>query len=329
MKLKSLVLPKEINFEQETATSTYAKFIIEPLERGFGTTIGHALRRTLLSSIQGAAPVALRIDGVLHEFGIIPGIYEDITEIVLNIKNVRVRLLGDEPKILALQASHKGEIKAKNFEHDADIEVLNPDLHICTITEDTKLKMEVEIGSGRGYVAAEQNKKPEAPVGTIFLDSMFSPVLKVNYDVENTRVGQRTDFDKLIMEIWTNGSLTPEESLALAAKLLKDHLQILITEEEVLEVEEEEKVDEEVLKIRNLLRMRVDELELSVRSFNCLKAANIQTIEDLVKKTEADMLKYRNFGRKSLTELNQILASMGLSFGIDVEKYREILKAKE
>jgi DNA-directed RNA polymerase subunit alpha len=329
MKLKSLVLPKEVNFEPETATSTYSKFIIEPLERGFGTTIGHALRRTLLSSIQGAAPVSLRIDGILHEFGTIPGVYEDVTEIVLNTKNLRLKLLGDEPKVLSINSARKGEIKAKDFEHDADIEILNPDLHILTITEDTKLKMEIEIGSGRSYVTAELNKKSNAPVGTIFLDAMFSPVLKVNYEVENTRVGQKTDFDKLIMEIWTNGSLTPEESLTLAAKLLKDHLQILIKTEEVMEEAEEEKVDQEILRIRNLLKMRVDELELSVRSSNCLKAANIQTIEDLVKKTEAEMLKYRNFGRKSLTELNQILASMGLSFGMDIEKYKEVLKTKE
>jgi len=321
-------MPKEVKVEESTLTDKYTKFIVEPLERGFGITLGNALRRTLLSSIQGAAPVALRIDGVLHEFSTIPGVYEDVTEIVLNVKRLRLKLNGDEPKTLVLETNKKGDFSAKDIKTNGEIEILNPDLHLVKITEDVKFKMEIDIGVGRSYVSAEQNKKEEAPVGTIFLDSMFSPVQKVNFTVENTRVGQRTDYDRLILEIWTDGSLTPEDALCFASKILKDHFQLFIKLEEELEIAEEEEVDEETLRIRNLLKTRVDELELSVRSSNCLRAANIQTLEDLVQKTEAEMLKYRNFGRKSLTELNTILSGLGLSFGMDVSKYREPEKKK-
>jgi DNA-directed RNA polymerase subunit alpha len=298
------------------------------LERGFGTTIGNALRRALLSSIQGAAPVAVRIDGILHEFSTIPGVYEDVTEIVLSIKRLRLKLLGDEPKVLLLEANKKGELTAKDIKTDGDIQILNPDLHIAELTEDTKFKMEIDIGMGRSYVPSEQNKRPDAPVGTIFLDSLFSPVQKVNCEVENTRVAQRTDYDKLILEVWTDGSLTPEDAVCYASKTLKDHFQLFIKLDEELEMAEEEVEDEETLKIRNLLKTRVDELELSVRSSNCLRAANIQTLEDLVQKTEPEMLKYRNFGRKSLTELNSVLAELGLSFGMDISKYKELPKEK-
>jgi DNA-directed RNA polymerase subunit alpha len=328
MKWKSLQMPRDIQVEDATRTDKYSKFTIEPLERGFGTTIGSALRRTLLSSIQGAAPVGMRIDGILHEFSTIPGVYEDVTEIVLNIKRLRLKLLGDEPKILRLEASKKGELTAGDIKTNGDIQILNPDLHIAQLTEDTKFKMEIDIGVGRSYVTSEQNKRPDAPVGTIFLDSMFSPVQKINFEVENTRVGQRTDYDRLILEIWTDGSLTPEDALCYASKILKDHLQLFIKLDEELQMAEEEVVDETTLKIRNLLKTRVDELELSVRSSNCLRAANIQTLEDLVQKTEPEMLKYRNFGRKSLTELNTVLAELGLSFGMDVSKYKEPPKGK-
>jgi DNA-directed RNA polymerase subunit alpha len=323
MKWKSLQMPKEIKMEQSSMTDKYTKFIVEPLERGFGTTLGNALRRTLLSSIQGAAPVALRIDSVLHEFSTIPGVYEDATEIVLNVKRLRLRLNGDEPKTLVLEMSKKGNYTAKDIRTDGEIEILNPELHLVQATEDVKLKMEIDIGVGRSYVTAEHNKKPDAPVGTVFLDSLFSPVEKVNFTVENTRVGQRTDYDRLIMEIWTDGSLTPEDALCFSSKILKDHFQLFIKLEEELEMAEEEVVDEETLRIRGLLKTRVDELELSVRSSNCLRAANIQTLEDLVQKTEAEMLKYRNFGRKSLTELSTILSELGLDFGMDVSKYKE------
>ncbi|KPL04887.1 MAG: DNA-directed RNA polymerase subunit alpha [candidate division Zixibacteria bacterium SM1_73] len=328
MKWKSLQMPKEIQIEEDSMTDKYSKFTIEPLERGFGTTLGNALRRTLLSSIQGVAPVALRIDGVLHEFSTIPGVYEDVTEIVLNVKKIRLKLLGDEPKKLRIEANGKGDLTAGDIKTDGDIQILNPDLHIAQLTEDTKLEMEIDTGVGRSFVPAEQNKRSDAPVGTIFLDSLFSPVQKVNLEVENTRVGQRTDYDRLILEIWTDGSLTPEDALCYASRILRDHLQLFIKLDEELEMAEEEEVDEETLKIRNLLKTRVDELELSVRSSNCLRAANIQTLEDLVQKTEQEMLKYRNFGRKSLTELNTILADLGLSFGMDVSKYKEPQKEK-
>jgi DNA-directed RNA polymerase subunit alpha len=328
MKWKGLQMPKDIQIEEATMTDKYSKFTVEPLERGFGTTLGHALHRVLLSSIQGVAPVAVRIDGILHEFSTIPGVYEDVTEIVLNVKSMRVKLLGDEPKTLLLEANKRGELTAGDIRTDGDIEILNPDLHIAQLAEDTKFKMEIDIGEGRSWVPAEQNKKPDAPVGTIFLDSMFSPVQKVNFEVENTRMGQRTDYDKLILEIWTDGSLTPEDALCYASKILKDHLQLFIKLEEELEMAEEEEVDEETLKIMNLLETKVDELELSVRSSNCLRAANIKTLEELVQKTEPEMLKYRNFGRKSLTELNTILAELGLSFGMDVSKYKRIPKGK-
>ena len=328
MKWKSLQMPKDIQIEEATRTDKYSKFTIEPLERGFGTTIGNALRRALLSSIQGAAPVAVRIDGILHEFSTIPGVYEDVTEIVLSIKRLRLKLLGDEPKVLLLEANKKGELTAKDIKTDGDIQILNPDLHIAELTEDTKFKMEIDIGMGRSYVPSEQNKRPDAPVGTIFLDSLFSPVQKVNCEVENTRVAQRTDYDKLILEVWTDGSLTPEDAVCYASKTLKDHFQLFIKLDEELEMAEEEVEDEETLKIRNLLKTRVDELELSVRSSNCLRAANIQTLEDLVQKTEPEMLKYRNFGRKSLTELNSVLAELGLSFGMDISKYKELPKEK-
>lgn len=324
MKWKSLQMPKEIVVDEATVSDRHSKFIIEPLERGFGITLGNALRRALLSSIQGAAPVAVRVDGMLHEFSTIPGVYEDLTEIVLNIKRLRVKLLGDEPKTLILEGNKKGELKAGDIQTDGDIEILNLDLHILKLTEDSKVKIEIDIGTGRSFVPAEQNKKADAPVGTIFLDAMFSPVTKVNFEVENTRVGHRTDYDKLLMEIWTDGSLTPEDALCFASKILKDHLQLFIKLDKEMEMAEEEVVDEETLRIRNLLNMRVDELELSVRSSNCLRAANIQTLEHLVQKTESEMLKYRNFGRKSLTELQNILAELGLQFGmVDVEKYKE------
>ncbi len=326
MKLRSLQIPKEVMIDQSTFSEKYTKFIIEPLERGFGITLGNALRRILLSSIQGAAPVSLRIEGILHEFSTIPGIYEDATEIVLNVKGIRVKLLGDEPKTLSLEVSKKGDYKVGDLKVDSEIELLNPEQHIVSLTEEVKFKMEIEIGCGRGYIPAEQNKKPEAPVGTIFLDSLFSPVSKVNFWVENTRVGQRTDFDKLFLEVWTDGSITPEDALGLASKILKDHLQLFIKKDEVMEMVQEEVVDEEVMRVRNLLKTKVEDLELSVRSSNCLRAANIQILEDLVKKTESEMLKYRNFGRKSLTELTNILAKLGLSFGMDVEKYKESTK---
>jgi len=323
MKWKSIQMPRELVVEQDAANKRYGKFIIEPLERGFGQTIGNAMRRVLLSSIQGAAFTSMRIDGVLHEFTTIPGVYENITDIVLNVKRINLKLNGDAPKTVRLNVKEKGEYTAASLEHDGDLEILNPDQHLVTLTEDAVFKLELEVNSGRGFSAAESNAKPDQPIGVIPLDSQFSPVTKVNYEVENTRVGQRTDFDKLIIHIWTNGAVTPDESLSFAAKLLKDHLSVFGHAEQEMEIAEEEKVDEEILRIRNLLKMRVDELELSVRSSNCLHAANIVTLEDLVHKSESEMLRYRNFGRKSLNELNGILGELGLSFGMDIDKYKE------
>lgn len=323
MKWKSIQMPKELVIDESVTNEKYGRFVIEPLERGYGQTIGNAMRRMLLSSIQGAAFTSLKIDGVLHEFASIQGVYEDLTDIVLNVKRTYIKLLGDSPKSVVLNAKGKGDYSAANIEHDADLLILNPEQHILTITDDVNVRIELEVNSGRGYVVADLNKKPEQPIGTIAIDAQFSPITKVNYEVENTRVGQRTDFDRLILHVWTNGAVTPEESLSFAAKLLRDHLRVFGQIEQEMEVAEEEKIDEEILRIRNLLNMRVDELELSVRSSNCLHAANIVTLEDLVRKTESEMLRYRNFGRKSLNELNGILSELGLSFGMDVDKYKE------
>lgn len=323
MKWKGLQMPKGVETEESTFSGRYGKFIVQPLERGFSHTLGNALRRVLLSSLQGAAITSVKVDGVLHEFSTIPGVVEDITEIVLNLKEVRIRLDGNSPKKVAIGARGRGELKAGDLQTDDDFKILNPEHHVATLAEDADLRMELTIGTGRGYVPAEQNKRPDQPIGTIPIDSIFTPITKVNYRVEDVRVGQRTDYDKLILEVWTDGSIAPDDAVAFAAKIIKDHLMLFINfEEEPMEVETEE-VDEEVLRIRNLLEMSVDELELSVRASNCLRAAKIKTLGDLVQKTEADMLKYRNFGRKSLSELDSILRELGLSFGMDVKKYLE------
>jgi DNA-directed RNA polymerase subunit alpha len=321
-------MPKEVMLDEKSATDSYGKFIIEPLERGFGHTLGTALRRVLLSSIQGAAVTAIRINGILHEFTTIPGVYEDITEIVLNVKKMKLKFAADEPKTIVLTANSKGQYKAGDIEAEANVQIVNPDQHIVTLNDDIKFRMEMDIDSGRGFMTADQNKKAGQPAGTIYLDTRFSPVVKVNYLVEDTRVGQRTDYDKLTLEAWTDATISPEEALTFAAKLIRDHLNIFARVDQEMEIVEEPKIDEEVMRIRNLLKMRVDELELSVRSSNCLHAANIVTLEDLVRKTEQEMLKYRNFGRKSLNELNQILGELGLAFGMDVDKYRETEEVK-
>ncbi len=323
MKWKPLTMPKEIVNDQSSATDNYSRFIIEPLERGYGVTLGNSLRRVLISSIQGAAVVALRIQGCLHEFSTIPGVYEDVTNIVLNVKKMIVLQHGEGTRTLHLKATQKGKVTAGVFGGDTEVEILNPDLHICELTDDIELEMEIDIEAGRGYHTAELNEREDAPAGTIYIDSLFSPVTKVSYQVENTRVGQKTDFDRLILELNTDGSITPEDALGYGAKLLKDHLQMFIHLDEEVMVEEEPEEDEEVVQVRNLLKTRVEELELSVRSSNCLRAANIQTLEELVTKTEAEMLKYRNFGRKSLNEIGTLLEQMNLSFGMDISKYIE------
>jgi len=323
MKWKSLTMPREIVTDQAHPEEGYARFVIEPLERGFGATVGNVLRRVLLSSIQGGAATAVRIDGVLHEFGAVDGIYEDITDIILNLKKIRVRFHADERRTLRLKVNTKGKVAAGMFEPNPDLEILNPDLHVVELTDDRELTMEVDFDYGRGYILAEHNKRDDAPLGTIFLDSLFSPVVKVNYEIENTRVGQKTDYDRLLLDIWTDHSTTPEDALSYAAKIIKDHMQIFIHMDEALEIAVEEEEDEEVVRIRQLLKTRVDELELSVRSSNCLRAANIQTLGELVSKTESEMLKYRNFGRKSLNELTTILDELGLAFGMDVSPFAD------
>jgi len=323
MILKNFQMPKGVNVDEDTLTDNFGKFTIEPLERGFGTTIGNSLRRVLLSSLPGAAVIAVRIDGIAHEFSTITNVVEDVTEIILNLKALRLVLHSDEPKILLLEAEAegKGDISALDIQTDADVEILNSDLHIATLDEGGHLRMEIYVDNGRGYVLAEQNKDPNQPIGVIPMDSIFSPVTRVNFRVENTRVGQRTDYDSLILEIWTDGSTPPQDALSSSAQILKNHLQLFISIDEELVPEIEEEVDEEFERVKTLLSMNVEELELSVRSSNCLRAAEIKTLADLVKKSEAEMLKYRNFGRKSLTELNQILAELGLSFGMDIEAY--------
>ena len=323
MKLKNFQMPKGVNVDDETLVEKYGEFTVEPLERGFGTTIGNALRRTLLSSLPGAAVTAVRIDGVSHEFSTITNVVEDVTEIILNLKELRMILHVEQPKTLLLEAEGKGEVSALDIQTDADVEILNPDLHIATLDEGGRLRIEIYIDEGRGYVLAEANKDSNQPIGVIPMDSAFTPVTRVNFRVENTRVGQRTDYDRLVLEIWTDGSVQPQDALSSAAQILKNHLQLFISFDEEVIPEPEEEVDEEFERVKTLLGMNVEELELSVRSSNCLRAAEIKTLADLVQKSEAEMLKYRNFGRKSLTELNQILGELSLSFGMDVEAYFE------
>lgn len=316
-------MPKEVVIDQSSATDNYSRFIVEPLERGYGPTLGNALRRVLLGSIQGAAAVSMRITGCLHEFSSIKGIYEDVTNIVLNVKSIRLKLHADELYTMRLKANSKGKLTAGMFEAGPEVEIIDPDLHICELTDDIDFEMEVDVASGRSYNLAEANKRADVPAGTIFIDSLFSPVVKVSYTVENTRVGQRTDYDRLIMEITTDGTVTPEDSLSFGAKLLKDHVQLFIHLDETIMIEDEPEEDEETVRVRNLLKTRVEELELSVRSSNCLRAANIQTLSDLVTKTEGEMLKYRNFGRKSLNEIGAILEELELAFGMDISSYME------
>ena len=327
MKWKPLTMPKEIVNDLSSATENYSRFIIEPLERGYGVTLGNSLRRVLLSSIQGAAVVSIRIGGCLHEFSTVDGIFEDGTEIVLNVKKLIARMHGSERMTISLKTNKKGPITAGMFEGGPDLEILNPDLHICELTEDKDFEMEIDIDSGRGYLVAALNNREDAPVGTVYVDSLFSPVTKVSYLTENTRVGQKTDFDRLIIELNTDGSITPEDALSYAAKLMKDHLQLFIHMDEEVMVEEEPEEDEEVVRVRTLLKTRVDELELSVRSSNCLRAANIQTLSELVTKSESEMLKYRNFGRKSLNEIGSLLEQMELGFGMDISSFIETSKA--
>jgi DNA-directed RNA polymerase subunit alpha len=315
---KGFQKPKRLEVNRETLTDLYGRFYAQPFERGFGTTIGNALRRVLLSSIEGAAITAVKIEGVLHEFSPIPGALEDTTEIILNLKRVPFKLHVDEPKTVYLKASGEKEVTAKDIEVDADVEVLDPDVHLANLSAGGELSVEMRLKNGRGYVSADKNFDEDLTIGYIPLDSVHSPIKKVNYVVDAARVGQETDYDKLTVDLWSNGCVKPQEAIGLAAKLLKDHLTIFINFEEEGPVEEMA-VDIEREAINEHLNRSVDELELSVRSYNCLKNANIQSIGELVQKTEAEMLRTKNFGRKSLNEIKEILTTMGLSLGMRVD----------
>ncbi len=315
---KALIKPKKLEVEQESLTDYYGRFYSEPFERGFGITIGNSLRRILLSSLQGTAITSIKIDGVLHEFSSIPGVAEDVTEIVLNLKEVRLKLFTQGPEEIKIRAQGEGEIKAGDIITGNNVKVTNPDHHIATLGKDAKLNIDMTVSMGRGFVPAEKNKAEELPVGTIPIDSIFSPIRKVNYTVTNARVGQVTDYDKLTFEVWTDGSVRPEDSVAYAAKILKDQMNIFINFEEEEEVVETAVMKED-RKINENISRSVDELELSVRSSNCLKNADIKTIADLVQRTEVEMLKTKNFGRKSLNEIKEILGEMGLFLGMKLE----------
>jgi len=317
-KWKGLEIPTGLVQDEAIATPIYGKFIAEPFERGFGFTIGHALRRVLLSSIQAAAVTSVKIQGVMHEFSTIPGVAEEVIDIILNLKKLVLRLEGKESKTLFLDIEGEKNVTAADIVKDEHIEILNPELHLATLNKQAKFKAEIGVRRGWGYVTSEENKGEDSSPGIIFVDSTFSPVTRVKYSVENTRVGHRTDYERLILEVFTNGSVSPEEAIVHAAGILRKQIEMFIT----FETEEEEPVaelSEEEKKKRSNLRMNVSELELSVRSSNCLKSAGIKTIAQLVQKSESDMLKYRNFGKKSLAEIGKILSSMGLPLGMKLE----------
>ncbi len=321
---KGFQKPKRLVANTETLTERYGMFTAQPFQRGFGTTIGNSLRRVLLSSIEGAAITAVRIEGVEHEFSPIPGVVEDATDIILNLKQIPFKIMGEGIKTVRLAIDTPGEVRSGQIETDADVEVLDRDLHVATVSEGGKLHIEMRLKSGRGYVSADKNFDEDLALGFIPIDSVHSPVRKVNFQVEAARLGQMTDYDKLTLEVWTNGAVSPQDAIGYAAKLLKDHMAIFINFEEVPEQAEE--ISERGMdKMGEVLNRSVEELELSVRSYNCLKNANIQTISELVQKTEAEMLRTKNFGRKSLNEIKEILANMGLSLGMRIDAHGRLI----
>jgi len=327
--LPEFQMPKRIEVDRATRTNCYGRFTAEPFERGFGTTVGNALRRVLLSSLEGAAVTSVQIEGVYHEFSAIPGVREDVTDIILNLKELLLRMHGYGPKVINIQAEGESQVRGADILSDSDIEVLNPDLHIATLNKDGKLNAQMTVKKGRGYVPAEMNVDEEMPTQAIPIDAIFSPVQKVNFIVENARVGRRTDYDKLVLEVTTNGSLTPEEAVSQAAEILRDHLEIFVNFKEETRPEMPT-IDVDRVQLLENLKHSVDELELSVRSYNCLKNANIRNIGELVQKSEAEMLKTRNFGRKSLNEIKEILETLGLSLGmkLDDEVLAELAKSE-
>ena len=321
MKLKNFELPKKILFDEATYSPTYGKVVAEPFEKGYGITIGNSLRRILLSSIEGAAVTHVKIEGVSHEFGAIPGVLEDVSQIIMNIKGLVLKSYFKSPKPMFISIDKKGEVKAKDIKTDETVEIVNPDHHIATLTDNVKFEIEMQVERGRGYVPADRNKTGDEALGHVPVDSLFSPVQKVNIDVENTRVGHITDYDKLVLEIHTNGSMEPKETLLYASNILQRHLDVFMTIGKLPEeVEEEEEESKEKEGLKKKMDKPISELELSVRSSNCLVEANIRTIGDLVSRKETEMLKYKNFGKKSLNEINAILETMGLHLGMDIEE---------
>lgn len=321
IKWRDFQLPKRLECDESVYTQDYGKFSAAPFEKGYGVTLGNSLRRVLLSSIEGSAVTSVKFSGVEHEFSAIPGVLEDVTEIVLNLKSLILNSHSKIPKTIYIKKNSKGEIKAKDIDVDETIEIINPDLHIATLTKDTKFQVEMEVARGRGYVTAELNKKEEKAVGVIPIDSTFTPIRKVNFSVENTRVGQRTDYDKLILELWTNGSISPKDALLYASNILQRHLDIFVNFGQLPEeiAEEEPEMSREEAALYEKLRLPISELELSVRSSNCLREANIKIISDLVKRGEEEMLGFKNFGKKSLTEIKELLAGMGLALGMQID----------
>ncbi len=329
VKWRDFQMPKRLDCDESTYTEYYGKFIAEPFEKGYGVTLGNSLRRILLSSIEGSSVNSIKVDGVSHEFSTIPGVMESVSEVILNLKKLVLRSHSKVPKQIYIKADKKGEIKASDIISDETVEILNPDLHIATLSRDTKFNVEMEVSRGRGYVPAELNKKDNTSVGAIAIDSIFTPIIKVNFVVENTRVGQRTDYDRLLLEIWTNGAINPKEALLYGANILQRHLDVFVGYGQLPEEEEEdEEMSAEEQSLYEKLRLPISELELSVRSANCLKESNIKTIAELVKKSEPELLGFRNFGKKSLTEIGDLLKVMGLSLGmkIDSKKLRVVVK---
>jgi DNA-directed RNA polymerase subunit alpha len=316
-------MPEKVQLDEATYSNTFGRFILQPLEKGFGVTLGNAFRRVLLSSLTGTAFTAIRMEGVLHEFSTIPGVVEDVAEIVLNLKSVRMKPLNKKVSKVTLELKGPKDVTAADIQKASpEIEILNPNQHIATLNAGTACEMELRIGRGKGYVLAEENKTPDQTVGVIPIDSIFTPIKNVRFLVESTRVGQQTDYEKLVLEVETDGSIGPDDALAQAGKILRDHIQLFLSfDVETEAAEEMMEKDSEFARIRKILEMSVDELELSVRSHNCLRAANIKTIADLVRRDEPELLKFRNFGRKSLAELSEIIEQFGLSFGMDVDKY--------
>jgi len=317
--MKDFQIPLRVEVDKESLSPTFGRFSTEAFERGFGTTVGNALRRVLLSSLTGAAVTTVKIEGVLHEFSTIPGVTEDVTSIILNVKGLRLALHTDKPKTVRLKKKGPGEAKGSDIVHDADITILTPNLHLATLDKDATLDMEMTVKHGRGYVPAERNKEEGLPIGVIAIDSIFSPIKRVNFQVENARVGRMTDYDKLTLEVWTDGTISPRDALSTAAGILRDHVDIFINPEARIEGRGELVGDEAQREINKNLFRSVNELELSVRAANCLKNANIKTIADLVQKTEAEMLKTKNFGKKSLNEIKEILTEMGLGLGVKLD----------